>query len=135
MRHTFVICLALLVGCSKQPTNENVAGVYRGTGTGFVETLTVKLADQPSFRHVFEMGGRTICDETGSVVLKGDKLQFPRFTKCVDDATGAALASTQTFVSYDVWFLGAPPFDMLKPSPEHEYFMRKIGGLTNDTSR
>jgi hypothetical protein len=112
-----------------------MSGHYQGTGSSFVETLTLELDSKLSFHHTVRVGESVICNETGTVAVAGSKLLFSSFTRCVDDKTGQLLSKPEQFISYDYWFLDAPPFDMLKPFPEHDYYLKKTGAKPDGEQR
>ena len=125
-----ILFVTLSSGCSKSSSPTDISGTYVGLGSNFVETL---IADSASgtFRHTFSVGETTICNETGLVSFAGAQLIFSDFTEHVDDKTGEVRSVPKRFISTSYYFLEGPPFDMLKPFPEHDYFLKR----TNQPAR
>lgn len=114
----------LLAGC-EDPVGSRHIGVFRGSGNGFEEFIIVRDGKPLTYTHSVKRNGKLVLEENGQATLEGHELELTPFTRYIDSATGMPLGTPQRFINDSVWFLGAPPFDMLKPFPEHDYFLRK----------
>ena len=123
--HLAACVVLLLLAACEEPVGTRYVGVFRGSGSGFQEVIVFTGEKSLTFTHEVYIDGNRVLDETGKAKLKGNEIELTPFTRCIDSATGVPLPASEKFISYSVWFLGSPPFDMLKPFPEHEYFLRK----------
>jgi len=114
----------LLTGC-EPPVGTQYLGTFQGTGAGFHEIITITGATNPTYTHQFHRDGKLVVNETGKTKITGNELELSPFTRCIDSERGTPLPAPEKFLHDHIWFLGAPPFDMLKPFPEHDYFLQK----------
>ena len=113
-----------IFGSSETPASTGAVGTFRGSGTGFIETITIGPGPGYEFRHTVERNGVVVCDETGKAEVTGREVRFPQFTKHIESQSGQPSAKPQKVYSYSVYYFGGRP-EVLKPWPEHDYFLRK----------
>ncbi len=120
-------CVHWLFGASETASSSRMAGTFRASGAGFVESITVSPGPDHLYRHIVELDGEIVCDEDGAVKLEGAEIEFSNFTRYIDSETGRPLPTPQKFTTDSVFFFASPPSDMLKPWPEHDYSLSKQG--------
>jgi hypothetical protein len=112
------------MGCQERISLSRVVGTYEGTN-GTVREL-IQLTSDGHFRHELSFAGKSVLAETGTFTVKPDgTLTVEPFTEYFDCLKGVFTDSGKQFATYSIFFLDAPPFDMIKHWPQRDYFLRK----------
>lgn len=121
-----VMVILLTNGCSKSNGSSGPIGRFQGGGTNFTEEIILTPAGAGlEFKHIVVSGGLKLCDESGSALISGSEIRLNDFTEYVDSESGGLHSTPKKFVSTGYYFLDGA-FEMLKPFPEHDYFLKKI---------
>ena len=115
--------LAALVGCGPDNVNRTTpVALYIGHSGDFEERIHLK--EDGRFSHSVIYKGQVITDESGRYSWSGDRITFERFTKHYDLMEAMLVGEGREVENLEVCYF-SPPFSMLKPFSEDEYFLRR----------
>jgi hypothetical protein len=123
----FMLSMLMISSCHKSPPGSGPVGVFRGTGVGFVEEISlVSTTGGYQYHHIVRSGNQSLCDELNGASISGNEVVLTNFTVWIDSKSASLLTKSDKFLSSRFYFLDGPPFEMLKPFPEHDYFLKKV---------